>query len=118
MTTTSAAAESLSQTNREFTPAEYRATLQSQEYKSLKSTIRSFVFPMSAAFLLWYLFYVVLATYFPDLMGRPAFGGMNVGVVLGLAQFVTSFLITWAYVRFANSKIEPQAAAIREKMEG
>ena len=45
-------------------------------------------------------------------------GGFNVGLVFGLLQFVSTFLITWLYVQYANKNIEPQAAAIREEMEG
>ena len=50
-------------------------------------------------------------------MAKP-FLGLNLGLWLGIAQFITTFLITWAYVVYANKNIEPRAAAIREEMEG
>lgn len=89
----------------------------SPQFKKLKKTFRSFTFPMAVAFFLWYVVYVVTATYFPDFMAQPMWG-MNVGMWFGLAQFFTTFLITYLYVVFANKKIEPQATAIREEMEG
>ena len=51
-------------------------------------------------------------------MGTEIGGGWNVGLVFGLAQFVTTFAITWIYVKYANKKIEPRSAAIREALEG
>ena len=49
-------------------------------------------------------------------MAQPLWG-LNVGIWFGLAQFVTTFLITFLYVVYANKNIEPQSAAIREAME-
>ena len=102
----------------EPTAAEFIAVQRSHEFEELRHTQRQFTFPLSVAFFSWYVVYVLLATFLPDWMGTPAFGGMNIGVVLGLAQFVTSFIITWAYVKYANKNIEPKAAKIREEMEG
>ena len=73
---------------------------------------------MSVAFFVWYLLYVLVAIYAPGFMGTQVLGSINMGVVLGMAQFVTTFLITWIYIQYANKNIEPQAAAIREEMEG
>ena len=73
---------------------------------------------MSVAFFVWYLFYVLLATYNGDFMGKTVVGSINMGIVLGVLQFVTTFLITWIYIKFANKQIEPRAAAIRQEMEG
>lgn len=90
----------------------------SPEFQDLRSTFRSFTFPMTVAFLVWYIVYVLLATYSPSLMAIPVVGTVNLGIVLGVLQFVTTFIITWIYVKFANKKIEPKSAHIRELMEG
>ena len=37
---------------------------------------------------------------------------------LGLAQFVTTFLITWLYVRHANRNLDPLAGQLRDELEG
>lgn len=106
------------QQRREPTAQEFREMQVSPEFVELKKTFRSFTFPMSIAFFVWYLAYVLMATYMPDLMGKQVFGSVNVGVVLGFAQFATTFLITWIYIKYANKNIEPRAAAIRQEMEG
>ncbi|RNE48704.1 DUF485 domain-containing protein [Corynebacterium alimapuense] len=90
----------------------------SPEFKELRSTYRSFTFPMSAAFFVWFLVYVFAAVFFPEWMGTEIGGGFNIGILFGFLQFVTTFAITWIYVVYANKYIEPRAAAIRQAMEG
>lgn len=102
---------------REPTAQEFREMQQSPEFRDLKSAFRSFTFPMSVAFFIWYILYVLMATYMPDFMGKPVVGSVNMGIFLGFAQFLTTFLITWIYIRYANKNIEPRAAAIRAAME-
>ncbi len=88
-----------------------------EEFHELRTTFRSFTIPLTIAGLAWYLAYVLLATYMPDLFGTemPVFG--NLGILLGVLQFVTTFFITWWYISFANKKLEPMQAAIRDEME-
>nr|WP_235840643.1 DUF485 domain-containing protein [Corynebacterium liangguodongii] len=100
-----------------LTPEEFVATQRSDEFQALRRAHRRFTFPVSVAFFAWYLFYVVTATFYPEAMAQPA-AGMNVGMWLGIAQFATTFAITYLYVGYANKNIEPRAAAIRERMEG
>jgi len=90
---------------------------QSAEFQELRKTHRSFVFPMAIFFLVWYFAYVLLADYFHDFMSIKVFGNVNMGILLGLLQFVSTFLITAAYVSFSNKKLDPKATAIRERLE-
>jgi uncharacterized membrane protein (DUF485 family) len=71
------------------------------------------VFPAAAAFLAWYLLYVVLATTAPGLMARPVAGELNVAMVAGLAQFASTFLLTWAYARHARLRRDRAALDLR-----
>lgn len=89
----------------------------SPQFQDLRNRLRRFVFPMTALFLLWYLSYVLLGAYAHDFMATKVFGNINVGLLLGLGQFVSTFLITGLYVRFANRELDPRAAAIREYLE-
>jgi uncharacterized membrane protein (DUF485 family) len=90
----------------------------SPEFVELRHRLRRFVFPMTAFFLLWYATYVVLGAFTHDFMATPVFGHVNVGLLIGLGQFVTTFVITGLYVRFANRELDPRAAAIRAELEG
>lgn len=102
---------------REPTAAEFSEMVGSSQFKELKKTFRQFTFPMSVAFFVWFIAYLLTATYAPEFMARPMWG-MNVGIWFGLAQFVTTFVITAIYVVYANREIEPRSAGVREAMEG
>ncbi|NQD41997.1 DUF485 domain-containing protein, partial [Glutamicibacter halophytocola] len=65
---------------------------QSGEFQELRRTHRSFVFPMAIFFLVWYFAYVLLADYFHDFMSIKVLGNINMGILLGLLQFVSTFL--------------------------
>ncbi|GAA4489035.1 DUF485 domain-containing protein [Rhodococcus olei] len=90
----------------------------SPEFQDLRRRLRRFVFPMTAFFLTWYAVYVLLATYAADFMATKVVGNVNLGIVLGLGQFVSTFVITALYVKFANRELDPRAAAIRDELEG
>ncbi|MCV7419750.1 DUF485 domain-containing protein [Mycobacterium yunnanensis] len=90
----------------------------SPEFQELRSRLRRFVFPMTAFFLVWYATYVLLGAFAHDFMAIRVFGNVNVGLLIGLGQFVSTFVITGLYVRFANRELDPRAAAIRAEMEG
>ncbi len=100
-----------------LTPEEYRAAQNSPEFAELKRRFRRFAFPMTFAFFAWYLLYVLLSTYAADFMATEVFGNVNLGLLLGLAQFVTTFAITHLYVAHANKFTDPIADEMRERLE-
>jgi uncharacterized membrane protein (DUF485 family) len=100
-----------------LTPEEYRQAQDSPEFIELRRRFRSFAVPMTVAFLAWYLLYVLLSTYAHGLMSTKVFGNVNVGILLGLGQFVTTFLITTLYVRHAGRSTDPIADEMRERLE-
>lgn len=97
---------------------DFRETQSSEKFQKLRRTHRGFVFPMAVVFIVWYFVYVLLAAFAPEFMAISVAGNVNVGIVLGLLQFVSTFGITAAYVSFANRKLDPQSAAIRADLEG
>lgn len=98
--------------------AVHQEVADSPEFAGLKRTFRSFIFPMTALFLVWYFLYVLLAAYAPAFMSTKVFGNVNIGLLLGLGQFVSTFAITMAYRSWANRKYDPQAEALRARVEG
>ncbi len=97
---------------------EFSAVQQSTDFTELRRSHRSFAFPLTVGFIAWYLLYVLLSNYAGDFMGTRLFGNVNVALVLGLAQFLTTFLIAWWYARHAAAKLDPKAEAIKSRMEG
>jgi uncharacterized membrane protein (DUF485 family) len=90
----------------------------SPEFAELRRRLRRFVFPMTALFLAWYATYVLLGAFAHDFMAIKVFGNINVGLLIGLGQFLTTFIITGLYARFANRELDPRSAAIRSTLEG
>ncbi|MBL3698576.1 DUF485 domain-containing protein [Leucobacter luti] len=86
------------------------------EFQELRHRFRRFVFPVTVAFMIWFLGYVLLAAFNHEFMARPLLG-LNVGLWLGLAQFVTTFGITMWYVRFANRRLDPVTEGLRAELE-
>ncbi|PTW90714.1 uncharacterized membrane protein (DUF485 family) [Microbacteriaceae bacterium MWH-Ta3] len=97
--------------------ADWEEVERSEEFRALRSRHSRFVFPLSAAFIIWYFGYVLLAAYATDFMATPVFGAVNVGLLLGLGQFVTTFAITAWYVNHANKVFDPAAEALYDKIE-
>jgi uncharacterized membrane protein (DUF485 family) len=84
------------------------------EFKELKRRYSGFVIPATIAFLAWYLLYVVMSMWAQDFMSKQVVGHINVALVFGLLQFVSTFLIAWLYSRHMASKVDPLARRLEE----
>ena len=101
----------------ETTPTEkYLEVQRTDEFAGLRRKLRNFVFPMTVAFFLWYALYVLLSAYARGFMSVKLIGNINVALLLGLLQFVSTFVIAWYYSRFAARQIDPTADKIREDL--
>ena len=102
----------------ETTPTErYLAVQRSDDFARLRRMLRSFVFPMTVAFFLWYALYVLLSAYARGFMSIKLVGNINVALLFGLLQFVSTFLIAWYYARYAATKLDPLADRIGSELE-
>ena len=103
-----------------YTPTEarYVEMQDSPEFQELRKRYRGWVLPVTAGALVWYFAYVALAAYAADFMGTKLVGNINVGLVLGLAQFVSTFAITALYVRHADKSLDPARVRLLETFEG
>lgn len=89
----------------------------SPEFKELRGRYSKFVVPMTVAFIVWYLLYVVASNWATDFMSTKLFGNINVALVFGLLQFVTTFAIAYLYARFARRKLDPLASDLKAKFD-
>ena len=87
------------------------------EFADLRRRYRSFAFPCTVAFLSWYLLYVVMSNWAHDFMAHQLFGHVNVALVFGLLQFLTTFALARLYARHANRNLDPIAENLREPFE-
>nr|WP_223833235.1 DUF485 domain-containing protein [Streptomyces venezuelae] len=91
----------------------YVEVQRSAAFQEVRGRYRRFVVPGVALFFTWYVAYVVAATTAPGLMARPVSGAVNVAMVAGLGQFLTTFLLTWAYARHARLRRDRAALDLR-----
>jgi len=91
----------------------YLEVQRSAAFQEVRGRYRRFVVPGTILFLSWYVGYVVTATAAPGLMARPVAGAVNVAMVAGLGQFLTTFLFTWAYARHARLRRDRAALDLR-----
>src|SRR5215813_1974677 len=96
----------------------YVAVQESAEFGALRKAFRGFVFPTTVAFLVWYALYVLLSAYAREFMSTKVIGHVNVALIFGVLQFISTFVIAWAYTKFADKQLDPPAERIREEIEG
>jgi uncharacterized membrane protein (DUF485 family) len=96
----------------------YVAMQESAEFQDLRKRYRGWVLPVAAASLVWYFAYVLLTTYAPGFMSEPVVGNINIGLIAGLLQFVSTFLVTALYIRHADKALDPVSTRLREQFEG
>ncbi|WP_030381627.1 MULTISPECIES: DUF485 domain-containing protein [unclassified Streptomyces] len=91
----------------------YLEVRSSAAFQEVRGRYRGFVIPGAVVFLAWYVGYVVTATTAPGLMARPVAGVVNVAMLAGLGQFLSTFLLTWAYARHARLRRDRAALDLR-----
>ncbi|WP_026922930.1 DUF485 domain-containing protein [Glycomyces arizonensis] len=85
-------------------------------FTELKRRLFRFIVPATIGFFAWYLLYALLSAYARDFMGTVLFGNINVALVFGLLQFVSTFGIAWAYSRHTAREFDPQAAELHDEL--
>jgi uncharacterized membrane protein (DUF485 family) len=93
---------------------DYRAIQQSHEFSRLRRRLRLFIFPMSAAFFIWYMAFALLSAYAHAFMSQKVVGAVNIGTVFGLMQFASTITIVLTYRRFARKKLDPEVDRVHE----
>ena len=99
------------------TEAKYLAAQEAADFQDLRKRYRGWVLPVAAGALVWYFLYVAIAAYAPGFFARPVFGNINIGLIAGLLQFVTTFVITAMYIRYADRVLDPVSSNIRDEFE-
>ena len=87
------------------------------DFVELRRRYRRFAVPATIAFLVWYVTYVVCNNWARDFMDTPVVGHVNVAVVFGLLQFVSTFVIAYLYSRHASRQLDPLSTGLRDRFE-
>jgi uncharacterized membrane protein (DUF485 family) len=87
----------------------YDELRESADFIELRRRFRAFVVPATVAFLAWYLLFVVMSNWADDFMSKQVVGHINVGLVFGLLQFLSTFVIAYLYSRYMNRNVDQLA---------
>jgi uncharacterized membrane protein (DUF485 family) len=85
-------------------------------FEELRSRLLRFVVPMTVGFLGWYLLYVLLSAYARGFMSTQVVGSVNIALVFGLLQFVSTFGIAIWYAKYANRRLDPLSDELRAEL--
>lgn len=61
---------------------------------------------LTAAIVVLYFGFITLIAFHKPLLGRLLAPGLSLGVLLGALVIVCSWLLTWVYVRWANTRYD------------
>ena len=84
----------------------------SGDFQELRKRYRSFAIPWTLAFLSWYLLYVIMSNWATDFMDTKLIGNVNVALVFGVLQFVSTFGIALLYSKHMNKHVDPVARRV------
>jgi len=87
------------------------------DFRELRRRYRGFAIPWTIAFLSWYLLYVVMSNWAHDFMSQKVVGHINVALVFGVLQFVSTFVIARLYATHADKQLDPLAEKLRDQYE-
>lgn len=91
-------------------------TQSSPEFKELRHKFRSFAFPVTVAFLVWYFGYIFLTAFARDWVSIEVAPNINIAIILGLLQFVSTFVIAWLYERHSSKHLDHASDTLRDKI--
>jgi uncharacterized membrane protein (DUF485 family) len=95
----------------------YERIASESEFAELRRRYRRFAFPATVAFMVWYITYVVCNNWARDFMDTQVVGNINVALVFGLLQFVSTFTIAYFYARHARKSLDPLASKLRDEFD-
>lgn len=97
--------------------AAYQRIRATDDFAELKKSYLGFVVPMTIAFMAWYLLYVVCSNWAGGFMDHKLVGNINVALLWGILQFVTTFGIAWWYASFSARRMDPIADRLRAEFD-
>jgi uncharacterized membrane protein (DUF485 family) len=95
----------------------YSTIAQESDFVELRKRYLSFAFPATIAFMAWYILYIVCNNWARDFMNTEVYGNINLAMVWGLLQFVSTFTIAYFYARFARKSLDPLATKLRDEFD-
>jgi uncharacterized membrane protein (DUF485 family) len=71
-------------------------------------------FTLTGATVLVYFGFIALVAFGRPLLAIQVVPGLSLGILLGALVIVASWILTWIYIRWANTVYDPQVRALVE----
>jgi uncharacterized membrane protein (DUF485 family) len=95
----------------------YNTIAQESDFVELRRRYLGFSFPATIAFMTWYILYILANNWARDFMDTKVIGNINIALVWGLLQFVSTFAIAYFYARHARKSLDPLASKLRDEFD-
>ncbi len=95
----------------------WEQTQSSSQFAQLRKSFRGFAFPLTIAFLSWYFLYILLTAFARDFVTTPVIGNINIAFILGILQFVSTFVIMWLYERHSSNVLDKASDELKHEVE-
>lgn len=82
---------------------EWDRIAETQEFKDLMATKKTFIIPAFVFFLVYYFLLPILVGYAPQFMATKVIGVVNLAYLFALSQFFMAWTVARLYVRAANN---------------
>lgn len=97
--------------------ASHRALLDSEDFRRLvRRRWRISLVLTALLFILYYGYIVLIAVNRTFLSQRIGDGAMTLGIPVGASVIVGSWILTAAYIGWANRRYDPEAARLRDRV--
>ena len=68
---------------------------------------------LTAVMLVIYFGFILLVAFGKDFLGNTLTEGLSIGILLGVLVILSTWVVTWIYIRWANRHYEPAARRLR-----
>jgi uncharacterized membrane protein (DUF485 family) len=69
---------------------------------------------LTTAMMVVYFGFILLVAFNKPLLGTPLAGGLSIGMLLGILVIVTAWVLTWVYVRWANTHYDASLRGLKQ----
>jgi uncharacterized membrane protein (DUF485 family) len=88
------------------------------EFLAVARARRRVALGLTAAMMAIYFGFIGLIAWNKPLLGTQLIPGLSIGLVLGAAVIAACWLLTWLYVRWANTHFDQTVARLRDEGAG
>jgi uncharacterized membrane protein (DUF485 family) len=86
-----------------------------ESLRRLARTRARVAFALTGIVVVVYFGFILAVAFARPVLGRLVAPGLSLGIVLGAAVIVVSWLLTWVYVHWANTRYDPTLEALRDR---